>query len=121
MLLLLPLWVLILGAISLGIGLVTAALSVSYRDVQYIVPVFMQILLYASPVAYSLSAVPEHLRWIFLLNPISAPLEAMRSSLLNTAFPGWLPLLVSASLAICLLLGGALAFKRFEKKFADVI
>jgi lipopolysaccharide transport system permease protein len=121
MLLLLPLWILILGATSLGIGLVTAALSVSYRDVQYIVPVFMQILLYASPVAYSLSAVPEHLRWIFLLNPISAPLEAMRSSLLNTAFPGWLPITMSALLAVLLLLGGALAFKRFEKKFADVI
>jgi lipopolysaccharide transport system permease protein len=121
MLLLLPLWVLILVAISVGIGLVAAALSVSYRDVQYIVPVFMQILLYASPVAYSVSAVPEHLRWIYLINPISAPLEAMRASLLNTAFPGWMPLLISAFVAALLLLGGCFAFKRFEKKFADVI
>jgi lipopolysaccharide transport system permease protein len=80
-LLLLPLWMGVLILLSLGIGLWTAALSVSYRDVQYILPVFLQILLYASPIAYSLAAVPSNLRIYFLINPLSGPLEAFRWSL----------------------------------------
>ena len=71
--LLLPLWMAVLILLSLGIGLCTAALTVSYRDVQYILPVFLQILLYASPIAYALSAVPAHLRSVYLLNPLSGP------------------------------------------------
>ena len=58
-LLLLPFWMMMLALLALGLGLCSAALAVSYRDVQYIVPVFMQILLYASPIAYAVSAVPR--------------------------------------------------------------
>jgi lipopolysaccharide transport system permease protein len=121
MLLLFPVWMAILIAIAMGFGLITAALTVSYRDVQHMMPVFTQILLYASPVAYSFTAVPGHQRWVYLLNPITPPLEAMRSSLLGTAFPGWLPLLLSASFAGLFLLAGLYSFKRMERMFADVI
>ena len=121
MIVLFPVWMLILTAIAMGIGLCSAALAVSYRDVQYIIPVFTQILLYASPVAYSITAVPEHLRWVYLLNPLTPPLEAVRSSLLGTTFPAPTPLLISALLAIVLLAAGLYSFKRMERKFADVI
>lgn len=116
-----PLWLLMLIASSMGIGLVAAALTVSYRDIQYIMPVFTQILLYASPVAYSINAVPERLRWVYLLNPITPPLEAIRSALLGTPFPGWPSLLGSALFAFGLFFAGMYAFKRMEKEFADVI
>jgi len=121
MVLLVPVWMLILTAIAMGCGLCTAALAVSYRDIQYILPVFTQILLYASPVAYSVSAVPEHLRWVYLLNPLTPPLEALRASLLGTPFPEPRSLLISALLAIFMLAGGLYSFKRMERKFADVI
>lgn len=118
---LLPVWLVILAAVAMGIGLCTAALAVSYRDIQYILPVFTNILLYASPVAYSVSAVPARLRWVYELNPLTPPLEAMRSSLLGSPLPSAASLLSSTLIAGLLLLGGLYSFKRMERSFADVI
>ena len=119
--LLLPVWLLILAGVAMGIGLCTAALAVSYRDIQYILPVFTNILLYASPVAYSVSAVPERVRWAYELNPLTPPMEAMRASLLGTALPSAQSLVISAGIAGALLLAGLYSFKRMERSFADVI
>ena len=118
---LLPLWLLLLSAIAMGVGLCTAALAVTYRDIQYILPVFTNILLYASPVAYSISAVPARLRWVYELNPLTPLLEAIRAGLLGTASPPWETLLVSGGIAILLLVIGLFSFKRMERSFADVI
>ena len=123
--LLLPIWMLILLFLALGIGLCTAALAVSYRDVNYILPVFMQILLYASPIAYGLSQVMQKLspalQPLYLLNPLAAPLEAFRWSILNTTVPPALSLAWAAASSIVVFLLGAFSFKRMERKFADVI
>jgi lipopolysaccharide transport system permease protein len=119
--LLLPFWMAVLLMLALGVGLCAAALAVPYRDVQYIIPVFIQILLYASPIAYAVSAVPEHLRGFYLLNPLSAPLEAFRASLLHTAWPDWQSLAGAAVLSAVVFLIGLYSFKRMERKFADVI
>ncbi len=120
-LLLLPLWMLVLTAIAMGVGLWTAALSVAYRDIQYILPVATNILLYASPVPYSLAAVPAKYRLFYQLNPLTPPLEAMRASLLGTAAPAAGALALSAAFAGVLLVAGLYAFKRMERSFADVI
>ncbi len=116
-----PVAVLVLIALAMGVGLWLAALMVSYRDVSYILPVLMNILLYASPVAYSVAVVPAKLRWVYLLNPLTPPLEAMRSGLLGKPFgdPGALG--ISALVAVAMLVFGLYAFKRMERKFADVI
>ncbi len=119
--LLLPVWAALLLLLSLGLGLVATSLAVSYRDVAYILPVFLQILLYASPIAYALSAVPARARMVYDLNPLSAPLEAFRASLLGTPMPGAGSLAYSAVVSILLFLAGVYAFKRMERKFADVI
>jgi lipopolysaccharide transport system permease protein len=119
--LLVPLWIGILLAIAMGIGLIAAALTVSYRDIQYILPVFTQILLYASPVAYSVSAVPANLRVFYYVNPLTAPLEALRASILGRAMPGWGGLAGSAAAAVVVMGAGMMAFKRMERRFADVI
>jgi lipopolysaccharide transport system permease protein len=94
---------------------------VTYRDIQYIMPVFLNILLYASPVAYPTSAVPASLRWFYLLNPLTPPLEALRAGLLGRPFTETGPLLFSAGVTACLLVIGLYAFKRMERNFADVI
>ena len=120
-LLLFPVWMLVLTAFALGVGMWAAALAVSYRDVQYILPVALNLLLYASPVAYTLAAVPVKLRWAYLLNPLTPPLEAMRASLLGTPLPGAGALAWSALVSIAVLLAGGFAFKRMERSFADVI
>ncbi len=118
---LLPLWLLTLSALALGVGLWTAALSVRYRDVQYVLPVLTQVLLYASPVPYGASAVPKRLLSIYYLNPLSAPLEATRWALLGTASPPAHWLVYSAVVAALLLMVGLVVFKRMERSFADVI
>ena len=119
--LLLPAWILILLALALGCGLIGGALGVKYRDVPYITPVLIQFLTYASPVAYGIAAVPAHLRRWLWLNPLSAPLEACRWSLLGTGSLDAEALTYSALTAFLLLIAGAWVFNRLENNFADVI
>ena len=125
--LLVPVWMLMLLMLSLGIGLVAAALTVSYRDVQYILPVVVQILLYGSPVAYDLSyaltRIPPHFQFLYLMNPLCGPLEAFRASLLGTPWPAQLSgsLVYSGIASVFMFFVGAYSFKKMERKFADVI
>lgn len=132
-LLLLPLWMLLTLILAVGCGLFLSALMVSYRDVQYVVPVAMNFLLYASPVAYSVATAlqklqgkvsPELAVWVeraFLANPMAGLLEAFRWSILGGPAPLWGAVIYSAVCAVALFVAGAFAFKRMEKRFADVI
>lgn len=124
-LVLLPVWTLLLLALGLGLGLFGAALAVSYRDVQRMLPVATQLLLYASPVAYSAAAVEERVPpaalALYLANPLAPLLEAFRWSLLGTAPPPAGPLAAACAVALLLPLAGALYFQRSERRFADVI
>lgn len=120
--LLAPIWLLLLLMLALGLGLIGAALTVSYRDVQYALPVLIPFLLYASPVAYRVSDVPPAYRTAFYLaNPLASLIEGFRWSLLGTGAPPWPWVLYSAVGAVIVFLGGTLAFRRMERKFADVI
>jgi lipopolysaccharide transport system permease protein len=123
--LLLPIWLLLALVLAIGLGLMAAALMVSYRDVQYLLPVLLPLLMYASPVAYSLSdalaRLPDSLRPVLLLNPLSGLVEGFRWSLLGTAPPPLWTALYAAAFAIAALLVGAIVFKRMERRFADVI
>lgn len=121
-LLLVPLCVVILLAIALGIGLVACSLSVKYRDVQHVIPVATQLLLYASPVGYAATAVPAKYQTLyFLLNPLAAPIETIRWAFLNSGQPPLHYLVVSAALAALSLLIGLIVFRATEREFADVI
>lgn len=123
--LLLPVWMLLLLMTALGIGFFAAALTVSYRDVQYVLPVMVQFLLYATPVGYSLvqamEKLPQSYHWFFAVNPLSGLLEAFRWSLLGTTAPQWSLVIYSAVAAVGLFTFGAFSFRSMEKKFADVI
>ncbi|MGH7176271.1 MAG: ABC transporter permease [Tepidisphaeraceae bacterium] len=118
---LLPLWILLLLLLALGLGLMAAALVVSYRDVQYVLPVLVPLLMYASPVAYSLSVVPAQWRWIWTINPLSALLEGFRWSVLGRGSISPLSVIASAMACVAVLILGAGVFKRMERRFADVI
>ena len=120
-LLLLPVWLLLVLMLATGVGLAASSLAVPYRDVQYVLPVLIQFLLYASPVAYSMNAVPQNLRPFVAINPLSGMLEAFRWSLLGG---GHLPLGAvawSAIAAVSALIIGASVFTAMERDFADVI
>jgi len=117
----LPLCLAVALMMSLGIGMFFASLAVSYRDVQYVVPVLVQFLLYGSPVAYSATAVPDGLREVFGLNPLVGLMEAFRWSLLGTSVANWGLVVYSGAFALLVFLFGALAFQKMERRFADVI
>jgi lipopolysaccharide transport system permease protein len=119
--LLLPVWVLLILMIGTGIGLAAAAYMVKYRDVGYVLPWLVQILLYASPVAYALSSVPENLRWLFDINPVTWFLETFRWSLVGTDFPPTWQVVALVVAAPLIFLGGTLVFQKNEREFADYI
>ena len=119
--LLLPVWLFLIVLLAVGLALFTSALMVSYRDVQYVMPVVTQMLLYASPVAYAVSAVPRGLRPFFFLNPLTGLLEAFRWSLLGIGDLRWGYVGYAAAAALLAFAGGAAFFKRMERRFADVI
>jgi lipopolysaccharide transport system permease protein len=120
-LLLLPLWTAVLLMLSLGIGLFAAALTVSYRDVQYVLPVITNILMWASPVAYSISQATGKLLLAYNLNPLTGVMEAIRWSVLGTKLPPLWTLSYSACVSAAALWIGAVAFKQMERQFADII
>lgn len=119
--LLVPVWTLLILLLGLGLGLAAAAIMVKYRDVAYVLPWLLQIGLYATPVAYSLSAVPSDLQWVFLANPMSWLLEAFRFSMLGTAVPPWWQLIAAVVVCPGIFLWGALVFQSRERTFADLI
>ena len=120
-LLLAPFWLMLLIAAALGVGLLAGALMVRYRDVTYVLPVAIQFLLYASPVAYAYSAVPESAQWLYRLNPLTALFEGLRWSALGTARPSTSLIAYSVAAVLAGLLVGLVAFGRMERQFADVI
>lgn len=118
---LLPVWLVLILLLALGLGLLAGALMVSYRDVQYVLPVLVPFLLYASPVAYPASAVPQRLQPVYFLNPLSGLLEGFRWSLLGEGPLHWGYAGYGAAAAVVLFAAGAVVFKRMERRFADVI
>lgn len=118
--LLLPAWVLVILMLATGCGIFASALMVSYRDVQHILPVLTQFLLYASPVGYPISAVPDKYRLLFDLNPLTGVLEAFRWSLCGGTVE-WRSVVYSAVASVAALFAGAFFFQRMERQFVDVI
>jgi lipopolysaccharide transport system permease protein len=119
--LLTPIWLAMLIGLAVGIGLFAAALMVRYRDLQYVIPVLLQLALYASPVAYPASAVPRRLRFWYLLNPLSGLLEGFRWSVLGRGAVNWPAAAYSSAFVAAAFFIGAMAFRRMEREFADVI
>ena len=117
----LPLWLIGAAMLALGIGLIAGALMVLYRDIVYIVPVIVQLTLFASPVAYSVSEVPDETRWVYDLNPLVGLLEGLRWSVLDTPEPSWSLTVYAASTSAAVLVLGMVVFSRMEQRFADVI
>lgn len=119
--LLVPFWALLIVMLAMGIGLALAAMTVKYRDVGYVMPWLTQILLYGSPVAYAVSSVPAHLRWLFEANPITWFLNAFRWSLLGGQAPELWQVGGLVVLSAAVLFAGTLYFQSHEREFADVI
>ena len=106
---------------ALGVGLWLSALNVEFRDVRYVVPFLVQLWLFATPIAYPSSLLPEPWRTIYGLNPMAGVVEGFRWALLGTNTAPGAMVLVSALAAAAILVSGAYYFRRMEKTFADVV
>ncbi len=104
-----------------GLGFWMSAISVKYRDVQYTVPFFVQILFFVSPVLYSEGLVPEQYSLLFNLNPLSGIMTAQRAMILGNAAIDWFQLGLALIVSLVIFITGVLYFKRYERGMADVI
>jgi lipopolysaccharide transport system permease protein len=116
-----PLWMALAVLTALGVGLWLSALNVRYRDVRYALPFLTQTWLFATPVAYSSSIVPESWRSLYALNPMVGVVDGFRWALLGTNEPPGLAALVSFGAVSVLLFTGLLYFRRTERTFADTL
>jgi lipopolysaccharide transport system permease protein len=106
---------------SLAVGFWLSALSAKYRDIQHAVPFLVQLGLFATPIAYPSSLVPERWRVLYGLNPMAGVVEGVRWALLGTDNPLGIAMLISAAAALTLFFTGAFFFRRMERTFADVL
>jgi len=120
-LLFLPFFLLIAMLSSLGAGLWLTALNVKYRDVKFVVPFLAQFWMYASPVAYSTSLIPEKWQWFYGLNPMVGVIEGFRWALLGKGAPNGAMMSVSCIVIGILFIAGLYYFALVEKTFADLI
>jgi lipopolysaccharide transport system permease protein len=116
-----PLFLFIALVAALAVGLWLSALNVKYRDVGYAIPFLIQFWMYASPVAYPVSLVPDKWRPLYSLNPMAGVIEGFRWALLKQASPDLGVMLMSAVMIMALLFGGIVYFGQTEETFADIV
>ena len=116
-----PLIIVWLGFLGTGIGMIISSITTKYRDLALTIDFLVQLVMYATPVVYPLSEVPENLTWLFYANPVSAPVELFRVCFFGV---GSVPLnmaLTSIGITVLCLFFGLILFNRNEKSFVDVI
>jgi lipopolysaccharide transport system permease protein len=119
-LLMLPLLLLITFMSSLGLGLCLAAINVKYRDVRYVLPFFIQLLLFVTPVIYPAGIAGKY-SWILALNPMTSVVQSARAVLLGTTVLNWNLVFISLIATTLLFMLGIYAFKKTERHFADLV
>lgn len=119
--LLLPILLVMLAGLGLGFGIIISSLTTRYRDLRYLVAFGVQLLMYATPVIYPLSSIPENFRILILANPMSSIIETFRYAFLGAGSLNFLGLLYSFGFMLVLLTIGILLFNRVENTFMDTV
>ena len=117
----LPLLVVQMAMLALGVGILISSLTTKYRDLTYVMGFGVQLWMYATPVVYPLSQIPERYHLLFNLNPMTAVVESFRYAFLGTSALAPAHLALSWSITLGLLVAGALLFNRIEKNFMDTV
>lgn len=115
-----PLLLLGMMLTAAGVGCWLAALNIQYRDVKHVTPFLIQVWMYASPIVYPMSLVPERWRGWYALNPMAGIVEGFRAVLLGTSAVAWPTIGLSLAMGAVLFVTGSLYFRRTERVFADV-
>jgi lipopolysaccharide transport system permease protein len=119
--LVLPFLVLIMAGIGLGMGIIISSLTTKYRDLQHLIGFGVQLFMYATPIVYPLSTVPEKHQWIVLLNPMTSIVEAFKYIFLSAGYFDLFWLGYSFVFMVLVLFFGTMIFSRIEKSFMDTV
>jgi lipopolysaccharide transport system permease protein len=119
--LLTPVLIAVMGLLALGLGMIISALTTKYKDLIFLLTFGLQLLMYATPVIYPLSAIPDKYKWILMANPMSAIVETFRYAFLGTGYFSWGYLGYSFLFSIVILLLGTIVFNKVEKGFTDTV
>ena len=118
---LVPLVLVVQILLTFAIVLLSSALMVFYRDIRFVVPLGLQLWMYATPIIYPISLVPDRFRTIYMLNPMAGIIDSYRAIILSAEFPQVGYLLSACVVSVLLFLGSYRYFKSAEMKFADII
>jgi len=118
---LIPFLLFLVIMVAIGCGLWLSALNVEYRDFQYVIPFFLQLWMFATPIIYPSALFPEKYRWLLALNPMCGIIEAFRASSIGHQPVKWELLGISLLMSFLFFFSGLLYFKKVERSFADII
>ena len=121
MLVLIPFLIILIGFMALSFGIIISSLTTKYRDLKFLVTFGIQLMMYASPIVYPLSIVPEKYKWIIIANPVTSIIETFKYAFLGVGEFSWLYLGYSTLFTIVLFLIGLVIFHRVEKSFMDTV
>lgn len=118
---LIPFLLIQMGALGLGMGILISSMTTKYRDLNFLLGFGVQLWMYATPVVYPISQIPEKWQWIFVLNPMTAIVESFRYAFLGSgSVQPWM-IGMSVVMTMILLMLGILLFNRVEKTFMDTV
>ena len=120
-LLLLPLLILMMAGLGLGFGIIISSLTTKYRDLRFLVQFGVQLMMYATPVIYPVSSIPEKFSWIILANPMTSIVETFRYAFLGAGTVSWNQLLYSFGFMLVVVFLGSIIFNRVEQTFMDTV
>ena len=121
MLVLIPFLIILIGFMALSFGIIISSLTTKYRDLKFLVTFGIQLMMYASPIVYPLSIVPEKYKWIIIANPVTSIIETFKYAFLGVGEFSWLYLGYSTLFTIILFMIGLVIFHRVEKSFMDTV
>lgn len=116
-----PLLILLMAGLGLGFGIIVSSLTTKYRDLNYLVSFGVSLWMYATPVLYPVSSIPESWRWIAVVNPITPIVETFRAGFLGQGTVSWARLGYSGAFMLVVLFIGVVIFNRVEKTFIDTV
>lgn len=116
-----PLLILMMAGLGLGFGIIISSLTTKYRDLRFLVTFGVQLLMYATPVIYPVSSIPERFQWIILANPMTPVVEAFRFAFLGVGTVNSLNILYSFVFMLVVVFIGSLIFNRVEQTFMDTV
>ena len=119
--LLVPLLLLQMAILSLGAGILISSMTTKYRDVKFLVGFGIQLWMYATPVVYPVSVVPESFRFFYMLNPVASIVQTFRHAFLGKGMVNGTDILISWAVTVLLLFAGIIVFNRVDKTFMDTV